>query len=411
MGWAVDRIWVCCTLRRQNGGDPGDLTLPCARTDCYPLVPVTLWGPLNRIPDRERLPHPPGMLADLTAQLLKPQDLDAPAIAEAVRALADPEQDIEAKARFLTALSRKGETTAELAGFARELRALSIPVPVSDSVRRGEVLDVCGTGGDRLNTFNISTTVAIVCAAAGCVVAKHGNRAITSQSGSADVLQALGIPIELPPDRAAESLDRHGFAFLFAPLFHPAFRHIGPARRLCAERGQRTLFNFLGPLLNPARPTCQLVGVSRPAVCEPIARTLQDLGLRRAMVVCGQVPTVLGSDPAHLDELSTLGSNTIAEFHHDRGFSCTEWSASDFPLQSACLTDLAGGDAAQNAQLIRDILAGRDRGPRRDAVLLNASAALMVAGVVRSMVEGWDLAGEIMDSGKATAKLNALKAG
>jgi anthranilate phosphoribosyltransferase len=322
----------------------------------------------------------------------------------------DPAQDVESKAAFLTALATKGETTAELAGFARELRALSIPVPVSDTLRQGEILDVCGTGGDRLNTFNISTTVALVCAAAGCVVAKHGNRAITSQSGSADVLQALGIPIELPPERAAESLERHGFAFLFAPLFHPTFKHIGPARRLCAERGQRTLFNFLGPLLNPARPTCQLVGVSRPVVCKPIAQTLQDLGLRRAMVVCGLVPAGAGSEPAHLDELSTLGSNTIAEFHHDRGFSCTEWSASDFPLQPASLADLAGGDASRNAQIIRDVLSGSDRGPRRDAVLLNASAALMVAGAVRSMVEGWDLAGEILDSGKASAKLSALTA-
>lgn len=350
------------------------------------------------------------MLADLTAQLLQNRDLDASAIADAVRSLADPVQDVESKAAFLTALARKGETTAELAGFARELRELSIPVPISEGLRRGEILDVCGTGGDRLNTFNISTTVAFVCAAAGCVVAKHGNRAITSQSGSADVLQALGIPIELPPERAAESLERHGFAFLFAPLFHPAFKHIGPARRLCAERGQRTLFNFLGPLLNPARPTCQLVGVSRPTVCEPIAQTLKTLGLRRAMVVCGQVTTSGGSEVAHLDELSTLGSNTIAEFHHDRGFSCTEWSASDFPLQPACLDDLAGGDAAQNAQIIRNVLAGTDRGPRRDAVLLNAAAALVVAGVVRSMVEGWDLAGELIDSGKATAKLNSLRA-
>ena len=351
------------------------------------------------------------MLADLTAHLLRNQNLDAPAIAEAVGALADPAPDVETKAAFLTALARKGETTAELAGFARELRALSIPVPVGEALRRGEILDVCGTGGDRLNTFNISTTVAFVCAAAGCIVAKHGNRAITSQSGSADVLQALGIPIELPPDRAADSLERHGFAFLFAPLFHPSFRHIGPARRLCAERGQRTLFNFLGPLLNPARPTCQLVGVSRPTVCEPIARTLQDLGLRRAMVVCGQVPTGAGSEPAHLDELSTLGLNTIAEFHHDRGFSCTEWSASDFPLQPARLDDLAGGDAQQNARIIRDILAGTDRGPRRDAVLLNASAALMVAGVVRSMVEGWERAGELIDSGKVTARVEAIAAG
>lgn len=387
--------------------DASGLIRTCHRTGVRRLGSPKL--AIIGFPDRVASDMLARMLDDLTARLLQSQDLDGAAIVEAVKSLADPSRDVESKAAFLTALSRKGETPAELAGFARELRALSTPVPVSDAVLAGEILDVCGTGGDRLNTFNISTTVAILCSAAGCVVAKHGNRAITSQAGSADVLQALGIPIELPPERAAESLERHGFAFLFAPLFHPAFKHIGPARRLCAERGQRTLFNFLGPLLNPARPTCQLLGVSRPAVCEPIARTLQDLGLRRAMVVCGQVPTGEGQEPAHLDELSTLGSNTIAEFHHGRGFSCSEWSASDFPLQSATLADLAGGNAARNAQIVGEVLAGTDRSPRRDAVLLNASAALIVAGVVRTMVEGWDLAGEVIDSGKAMAKLETLK--
>src|SRR6185295_16772736 len=203
--------------------------------------------------------------------------------------LADELVLAETKAGFLSALARKGETTEEIAAFARVLRARSIQPPLDAETRAREILDVCGTGGDRLNTFNISTTVALVAAAAGVTVAKHGNRAITSQAGSADVLEALGIRIDLTPVEAARSLRDHQFAFFFAPMYHPAFRHIGPARKLCAGRGQRTIFNFLGPLLNPARPGAQLVGVPQPALCEPMARVLQLLGVRRGMVVCGEV--------------------------------------------------------------------------------------------------------------------------
>lgn len=348
------------------------------------------------------------MLADLTVRLNDSANLDAEAVAVAVQALANPSVDVEAKAGFLTALATKGETPEEIAHFVRELRTLSEPVPLSGRLREGEILDVCGTGGDRLNTFNISTTVALVCAAAGCVVAKHGNRAITSQSGSADVLQALGIPIEQSPAEVAESLERHGFAFLFAPRFHPAFKHLAPARQLCAQRGQRTLFNFLGPLMNPARPTAQLVGVPRPAVCEPVARTLQSLGLRRALVVCGEVPSTAVEGHAYLDEFSTLGDNTIAEFHQDRGFSQSRWSAQNFPLQPATLSDLVGGDATANARVVRQLLSGEEQGPKRDAVLLNAGAALLTAGQARSITEGWELAGEVIDSGRALRKLRDL---
>src|SRR5207244_11444332 len=195
----------------------------------------------------------------------------------------------ETKADFLTALARKGEPTGEIAAFARELRDRSIQPPLDAATRAREVLDVCGTGGDRLGTFNISTTVSIIVASAGVTVAKHGNRAITSQAGSADVLEALGRRIDLEPDEAARSLRDHQFAFFFAPKYHPAFKNITPARKLCAERGQRTIFNFLGPLLNPARPSAQLIGVPRAELCEPIARVLQSLGVRRGMVCRGQV--------------------------------------------------------------------------------------------------------------------------
>jgi anthranilate phosphoribosyltransferase len=201
-------------------------------------------------------------------------------------------------------------------------------------------------------------------------------------------------------------LRAHGFAFLFAPKFHPAFKHIGPARKLCAERGQRTIFNFLGPLLNPARPTAQLIGVPRPELCEPMAKVLQSLGVRRGMVVCGEVPTPDGR--AFLDELSTLGETTIAEFYHDRGFAVSKLSPKDFPLQPAKLADLAGGDKAANAELIRRLLRGEERGPRRDAVLLNAAAALFVAGRSKTFSAGWELAEQALDGGQAAAKLAEL---
>jgi anthranilate phosphoribosyltransferase len=346
------------------------------------------------------------MFAELTAGLHSRQNLTPSEVAAAVQGLTDPALAPEPKADFLAALASKGETVEEIAGFASELRELSVPVPLSPALRQREILDVCGTGGDRLNTFNISTTVALVCAAAGIPVAKHGNRAITSQCGSADVLEALGIPVDQTPEQAAQAIETHGFAFLFAPRFHPVFKAIAPARKLCAERGQRTIFNLLGPLLNPARPSAQLVGVSRPQWCEPVASTLQKLDLRRAMVVTGEVPT--GENVAFLDELSTLGNNHTAEFYQVNALGVSVWPPSHFPLQPASLADLAGGDATTNANLVRAVLAGQDRGPKRDAVLLNAGAALFVADAGRSLSEGWELAATTIDSGKATAKLLAL---
>ena len=355
------------------------------------------------------------MLRSLTEQLTKPGSLSNEQVGLAVVELINESVLAELKADFLTALARKGETIEEIAAFACELRARSIQPVLDAETRSREILDVCGTGGDRLNTFNISTTVALIVASAGVTVAKHGNRAITSQAGSADVLEALGVRIDLTPDEAACSLQKHGFAFFFAPNYHPAFRHIGPARKLCAERGQRTIFNFLGPLLNPARPTAQLVGVPRPQLCEPIARVLQSLGVRRGMVVSGRVgsetenPMPAGiKTGAYLDELSTLGENTIAEFYQDRGFSTSVLLPNNFRLQPVVLADLAGSDRAANAEIVRRLLQGRERGPKRDAVLLNAGAALFVAGKVKSLSEGWDLAAELIDSGKALAKLKSL---
>ena len=341
---------------------------------------------------------------ELLTQLLNTaQSLGESQVCQAVEQLASEKIKAGLKAAFLAALAKKGESPEEIAAFARALREKSIQPPIENDWRESRtILDVVGTGGDRLSTFNISTTVAILCAAAGVVVAKHGNRAVTSSVGSADVIEELGIRVDLSPADAAHALREHGFAFFFAPNFHPAFKHIAPARKLCAANGQRTIFNILGPLLNPARPSAMLVGVPRPELCEPMARALQSLGVRRGMVVCGE------ADGKCLDELSTLGVNHIAEFYQERGLAISTLSPENFPLQPATLADLRGGDKIMNAEIIRRILCGDDRGPKRDAVLLNAAAALFVADRVKSLAEGWDLAAATIDGSKAKAKLAEL---
>lgn len=357
------------------------------------------------------------MLAEFSKQLKLGAPLSREQVAEAIRDLTSDSVPPEAKAEFLTELARKGETVEEIAAFAIELRKLSV-VPELDAVTRaGEILDVCGTGGDRLNTFNISTSVAIVVAATGVKVAKHGNRAITSQAGSADVLEALGIRTDLDPVQAAQSLAQHGFAFFFAPRYHPAFKYIGPARKLCADRGQRTIFNFLGPLLNPARPTAQLIGVPRPELCEPMARVLQLLGIRRGMVVCGKLnmgnsgQSSVGEQTAsYLDEFSTFGETHVAEFYQERGFHVSDLAPGQFPVQPGSIADLVGGDRAANAAIVTSVLHGEERGPKRDAVLLNAAAALFVANRARSIADGWELASKVIESGRAAAKLQDLAA-
>jgi len=348
------------------------------------------------------------VLEKLIQHLVAAQLLDDEQVRIAVDRLADETVLAHLKADFLTAFAQKGETPGEIAAFARALRDKSITPPIDDETRSREILDVVGTGGDRLGTINISTTAAILCAAAGVTVAKHGNRAVTSQSGSADVLEALGIKINLSPAEAARSLREHNFAFFFAPNYHPAFKHISPARKLCAERGQRTIFNLLGPLLNPARPSAMLMGVPRPEFCEPLAHVLQSLGVRRAMVVCGKIGNRKSEIGNFLDELSTLGENTIAEFYQELGFTVSTTRPDQFPLVPASLNDLLGGDKNANAKIVREILSGLERGPKRDAVLLNAAAALFVAGKTKSLAEGWDLAGETIDSGRAEKKLAEL---
>jgi anthranilate phosphoribosyltransferase len=334
----------------------------------------------------------------LTKKVMAREHLSRLEVSEAVRALLDGAVPDSAKADFLTMLARKGETAEEIAAFALELRARGMDPQIDSEQFGGVVLDVVGTGADMAHTFNISSCTMFVAAAAGVAVAKHGNRAITSKCGSADVLVALGAKIELPPDAARRCLETAGVTFLFAPFYHPAFKVIAPVRRALAERKQRTVFNILGPLVNPARPTHQLVGVFDGALVGRFAEVLRLLGLKHAMVVHGD----------GLDELSTMGMNTMAELWAGR----IEQTERDFRVPHTSWRgvtvkpeELFGGDPSVNAGIVRDVLGGKDRGARRDIVLLNAAAALVVSERATDFASGWTLAAELIDSGKALQRL------
>ena len=298
-------------------------------------------------------------------------------------------------AGFLVALRIKGETADEITGCARAMRKAAVQVRPS----RTDVIDTCGTGGDRSGTFNISTTTAFVVAGAGLGVAKHGNRSVSSHSGSADVLEALGVKLNLTPEQVAQAIDEIGVGFIFAPNFHPAMRHaIGPRREL----GVRTVFNILGPLTNPAGAGAQLLGVYDPALTEVLARVLQQLGSRAAYVVHGF---------GRLDELTTSGPNQVSFFGipASNGEVRTETlDPATLGFPSARIEDLRGGDPQENARITRAILAGEDRGPRRDVVLLNAAAALMTGGAAPTLQDGIAQAVESIDSGAALKTLDAL---
>jgi anthranilate phosphoribosyltransferase len=292
-------------------------------------------------------------------------------------------------AGLLLALRMRGETLDELAGFAVAMRerVLAVEAPAG-------AIDTCGTGGDGARTFNISTAAALVVAAAGVPVAKHGNRAVSSAAGSADVLEALGIPIDLQPAGAASALDRDGFAFLFAPAYHPAMKHAGPVRR---ELGVPTAFNLIGPLTNPAGVRRQVVGVANPRAARRVAQVLHRLGVERAFVVHGD----------GLDELPLDGSGVL----YDVSAAGVRRRAVDtvaLGLASAGSDQLKGGDASENAAIIEGVLDG-ERGPRRDVVLLNTGAALLVSGRVARLRDGVDLAAATIDRGGGRALLARLR--
>jgi anthranilate phosphoribosyltransferase len=301
-----------------------------------------------------------------------------------------PEDSIVA---LLAALRAKGETVGELVGFARAMRRHVTPV-FPDGAQPDELLvDTAGTGGDSSGTFNISTAAAFVAAGAGVRVAKHGNRSISSKCGSADVIEALGVPLDVPPERVGAAISEIGIGFLFAPALHTAMRHAMPARR----RLGRTAFNLLGPLTNPAGARAQIVGVFSDRVVEKVALVLSALGVERAFVVHGA---------GGLDEISLAGETMVGDVLHEvvRIYQIT---AEDFGLERAPLEEVAGGDAAHNAEIIRAVLAG-EKGPRRDIVIANAAAAIVAAGRAADFLEGSHLAAASIDSGEANNKLDAL---
>ena len=304
-------------------------------------------------------------------------------------------------AALLVGLHMKGETVEEIVGFAEAIRAAASPLPIHrDSLvdvsgtGREALVDTCGTGGDASGTFNISTATALTVAGAGVRVAKHGNRGVSSKCGSADVMESLGVNINLPPARVAACLDEVGIAFLFAPLMHSATKYVQPARR---ELRLRTVFNLLGPLTNPAHTSAQVVGVYSEDLVEKLAEALALLGLRRALVVHGA---------DGLDEITITGPTRVAEVR-DGQVRTYEVTPEEFGLPRASLEEISGGDAATNAAMIRDILRGK-KSARRDVVLLNAAATLVAAAKVDSILEGMPLAAKSLDSGAAGEKLEAL---
>ncbi|HLV85528.1 MAG TPA: anthranilate phosphoribosyltransferase [Candidatus Sulfotelmatobacter sp.] len=318
-------------------------------------------------------------------------------------------------AAMLVALRMKGETVEEIVGFAEAIRAAAAPLPIARNVKTADALavtgtgrdalaedapddssliDTSGTGGDASGTFNISTATALVTAGAGVSVAKHGNRNISSKCGSADVVEALGINIQLSPQRAAQCLREVGICFLYAPNLHPAMKQVQGVRR---ELRMRTMFNLLGPLTNPARASGQVVGVYSVELVEKLAEALSMLGLRRALVVHGL---------DGLDEITITGKTRIAEAR-EGSVRSYEVEPEEFGMERAKLADISGGDAAQNADIIRSIVGG-EKSPRRDVVLLNAAAALVAAGRAEHIAEAVPIGAKSIDSGAAAKKLEAL---
>jgi anthranilate phosphoribosyltransferase len=333
------------------------------------------------------------MLTALIERLVQREDLTADEAAAAMDEVMSGRATPAALAGLLSALVMKGERPTELVGFARTMRAHSVKL----SAPAGEVFDTCGTGGDRSGTFNISSTAALVVAACGVKVAKHGNRSVSSRCGSADVFEELGVNIAASPAVVERTLHDANIAFFFAPTFHPSMKHAGPTRR---ELGIRTAFNLLGPLTNPAGATRQVVGVPRSELTELLARALLLLGSTRAWVVHGA---------DGIDEISTTGYTKVSEVRNGAVHTFYVHPA-DFGLPKAAPADLKGGDGAQNAAIIRDVLAGRPGAPR-DVVLFNAGAALMVAGRTESVADGIRLAAGAIDSGAVRDTLDRMVRG
>ena len=331
------------------------------------------------------------MFTDSLKIVLAGRTLDTAQARQAMGELMDGRATPAQIGAFLAALRVRGETFVEIVGFARALRERAVAVKVA----RSPLLDTCGTGGDGAGTFNISTTAAFIAAGAGAAVAKHGNRCVSSRCGSADVLEALGVKTDIPPENAARCVDGAGIGFLFAPALHPAMKHAAPVRR---ELGGRTVFNILGPLANPAGARRQLLGVFAQPLVPLLARALQELGSEEAIVVWSR---------DGLDEFSLAAPAVVA---HLRGGKIKEYEldASSLGLPRCAPGDFAGGDAAKNAEILLSVLQG-GKGPARDISLLNAGAALVAAGPAADFKAGLELARDSIDSGRALKSLEALR--
>jgi len=326
------------------------------------------------------------------AKLIQEEDLSEAEMIQATGAIMEGEATPAQIGGFLTALRLKGETVEEITGAARVMREKALKVDFQAPL----VIDTCGTGGDGANTFNISTTAAFIIAAAGIPVAKHGNRAASGNCGSADLLEELGIKIAAPPEKVKLCLERVGFGFMFAPVYHLAMKHaVGPRKEL----GFRTIFNLLGPLTNPAGANCQLIGVCRPDLTEIFTKVLQKLGVERAMVVHGG---------GGLDELSLEGENTCCLLRQEQITSFT-FKASDYGLQTAPNVALQGGNSSRNAGFTENILNGTLSGPMRDVVILNAAAGFYLTELVPDLAAGARLARELISDGSASRKLRQLR--
>jgi len=330
------------------------------------------------------------MIKEVIAKLSDRSDLTEKEAEETMLEIMDGAATPAQIAAYLMALRMKGETVDEIAGSARAMRSRATRIRAADPV----VVDTCGTGGDRLQSFNVSTTSAFVVAGGGLTVAKHGNRSVSSRCGSADVLTALGIRIDLPVQRVEECLNEVGIGFLFAPLYHGAMKHCAVPRQ---EIGVRTLLNIMGPLTNPAGALIQVIGVYEASLTELLAKVLVHLGTQRCFVVHGL---------DGLDEVTLTDRTSVSEGRGGR-VSSYHIDPADFGLQRVRLKDLSGGSAEENAHITREVLQGR-HGPRRDVVRLNAAPVFMGAGKAKTWQEGYELAGRVIDSGAAMEKLERL---
>ncbi len=329
------------------------------------------------------------MLKPLIIKLTERKDLTREEMRSAMETIMSGDVNPAQTAAFLIALKIKGETAAEITAASLVMKEKATKVRVKGDV----IFDSCGTGGDGHGTINVSTSAAVILAAAGVTVAKHGNRSITSMSGSADVLRELGASVELPPEKVEACIEKCGLGFIFAPGYHPAMKHVMPVRK---ELGVRTIFNLLGPIVNPANHTHHLMGVFSESLVGTIAEVLRDTGLKRAAVVCGH---------GGLDELSLSGATSCAELK-DGAITRSVITPEDCGLKRAPIEAVRGGSAADNARHIKELFSGDEKGPKRDIILLNAGYALYIAEKAATPAEGVKLAAETVDSGAAAKKLD-----